>query len=89
MKHFEELWESAEKVTSDLKLELAASISGAMAHLEMLKGCPNNMYDYHMGMLIFNICSISRILNVNTYTALQKIITDKKSELLDPDKEKA
>lgn len=86
IKHFENLWEDAEKLTGSLEQDLASSISGAAAHLEMMKNCPTNMYDYHVGMLLFNICSISRILNVNTYTALQKMITDKKAEMLEPDK---
>ena len=54
MIHYEELWENAEKLTADLKQELSGSISGAIAHLEMVKNCPTNMYDYHVGMMIFN-----------------------------------
>ncbi|HVI41609.1 MAG TPA: hypothetical protein VM577_13230 [Anaerovoracaceae bacterium] len=84
MKHYEELWEDGERLTDKLEQDLPSSISGAIAHLEMLKNCPSNMYDYHTGMLILNICSISRILNVNTYSALLKMITDKKAEMLEP-----
>lgn len=85
MKHYEDLWVEAEKLSQDLKQEVGSSISAAIAHLEMLKNCPENMRSYHMGMLIFNTCAISQVLNVNTFPALQKVITDKKSETFDPD----
>lgn len=83
MKHFETLWEESEKISAELKEELSQAYSDVKTHLEMLKICPQNRYDYHMGMLIFNLSTISRLLNINTYIALDKIITDKKADLLE------
>jgi hypothetical protein len=78
--HFESLWEQAEQLQD---IELDISINDIEECLSAVQKCDVDMREYHMGLLIFNLCNISKKLNINTYVALQKTITDKKSEKLE------
>jgi hypothetical protein len=78
--HFETLWEQAENLQNDT---VENSISDIRQILEALQfGSPESR-EYNMGMLIMELCNISKQLNVNTYAALQKAVMDKNSELLE------
>jgi hypothetical protein len=78
--HYEDLWEQAEALSGIDKEQAAALIQ---KHLQLLLNDTETMREYHMGIVIFNLCAISKILNINAYTALHKTIIDKQSELLD------
>ena len=39
--------------------------------------------EYHIGMLIMELCNITKKLDINAYSALNKTITDLKSEMIE------
>lgn len=81
--HFETLWENAELLTAQETISAEEVIKQIEEQLRLLQSDSPIMHEYHMGEVIFNLCKVSRILNINTYLALQKTITDKKSEILE------
>lgn len=86
MKHYETLWEEAEKLSTELEEDANFHIFQIKSQLDLINSCDPNMLSVHFGNIIFSLCALSGKLNINTYVALQQAIIDKKSELLEPDK---
>lgn len=83
MMHFEILWEQAEGLQKDNKIVVEECITRIQDHLKSLQTDDSLMHEYHIGLVIYNLCNISRILNINAYTSLQKAVTDAQSEFLE------
>lgn len=84
-KHYEILWEEAERLAIELEND-TDYILEIKNQLDLLKSCNPVMYSFHFGNILFYLCALSGKMNINTYIALQQTITDKKSEMLEPDK---
>jgi hypothetical protein len=81
--HFETIWEEAEQLSVQENINIEEASNSIQKHLNLLQTEPPTMSEYHMGEIIYHLCRISKTFNVNTYSALQKTIIDKKSEKLE------
>lgn len=77
MLHFEELWEKAESLSGGPAKESYNKIS------KILNSGTESLSEAQMGEIIFQLCNLSRIYNINTFVALNKNIIDKQSEKLE------
>ncbi len=79
-KHFEHIWEEAEKIAPSNQIEIIfESISKDLESLKQDKSSDS------FGRVLFNLCTLSKILNVNTWAALTQEIENQKIDLLDPE----
>ena len=77
--HYEQLWEAAEQVAIYGIDESCDKMTEILSSLKLSK----KLSEYQMGEILFHCCNLSRMQNINTFTALQKMLIDKKSEELD------
>lgn len=81
MKHFEELWEEAEKLSASSSFSINEIIIELVKDLKNLVLSDNK--NYLMGKIIFNLACISYKYNINVYTALVDSINDFRSSQLE------
>lgn len=97
-KHFEQVWEDAEKIAKDYyflkyKKEPFAGIAIDLVLKDInniLKDNVDNVsyFGINIGKILMALCFCSEHYNINVYKELKKISEDYKSELLDEGEEK-
>jgi hypothetical protein len=81
-KHFENLWEDIEvyHIMADPNFEIDSKFEKIREDLSNLSQDKDTTESF--GRILFNLCAISRKLNVNVYTALVKEYQNQKIDLL-------
>lgn len=87
MKHFEQLWNEAEKLsleshthssTDELAKELQEIALAWVTYTDEQRAAGT-------GTILYQLCALSARLRVNTFAALQEAIQDEKTKILDPE----
>ena len=87
-KHFENVWEDAEKLHRQVSPEstLDAEILNLEKLLIQLKEPTSKDEQFSVfGSLVFHLCAIASNLNINSYTALLSAIQERKISMLETD----
>jgi hypothetical protein len=85
-KHFEELWNDAEKSSSAIfetksNMEIYKELSNAIERIiNYTEGLGSNYYENKIGALLYIISSLSEREKINVYTALNNTIKLKEKE---------
>lgn len=77
MKHFEDLWNKAEELSSknnDELLDIIKSIIQNTKDLLFLEDTVEKNKTF--GLILYDLCNISKIMNINSYAALNLIIEE-------------
>ena len=87
MKHFEQLWNEAESVFSNhiqknKNINLSAILQETQSHLLQLKENNSNNSTLY-GKVLFNLCCLSNLLNLNVYEILENTIYNEKLNSLE------
>lgn len=92
MKHFENLWEDAESLDTNLnKEEILDEIKGIISDYDRNIKCKfspethKELSSRNFGRILFYIAQLSKFENINVYETLMKEIEIQKIELLDKD----
>lgn len=83
MKHFEDLWEEGEIVSSQAPFDQDVSVAEIKLNLDLLSKCDKTQYSAIFGKILLELCRLSYRLDVNTYIALQKSVLDAKVLVLE------
>jgi len=83
MNHFEDLWNESELLSSksDDKrqaIDIIKSINQNLKNLAFIDDSTEKHYLF--GMILFEMCILSRIMNINSYTSLNLIINKIKNK---------
>jgi hypothetical protein len=84
MKHFEHIWEESEQLSKDKNNNLSEIVENTILLLRDIASYPDDFKKIELlGNILYNISSISFILNVNVYSALKEFINDIKFKALE------
>lgn len=78
MKHFEDIWNWAEKVHQSVNNPLTAEQS-----IEIIKSNLDNFDGEKLGVIILQLCNLSRIYNYNSAYALKQATQNYQIDQLD------
>jgi len=81
VKHFEDLWEEAEKLSVISSSTMEEIISNLQKDIENLSS--NEDKNYIIGRMLFNITRISYKYNINVYSSLIEAMNDFRFSLLE------
>lgn len=88
MKHFEDIWNEAEFITTKLPDKLITShireIKAKLGKLENVLDKPSEV-GLMIGSILFDVCYLTYKLNINSAAALKTVVEFHKINLLDPD----
>lgn len=88
--HFEDFWNGAEQLgarfTDDTVEKAVDRIHQAVDKLEEMASLPAKQAEI-IGEVIFDLCQITRHLNINSAAALRWAVENRKARLLDPEDE--
>lgn len=76
-KHFEDLWEESELLLKD---ELPILLDDLVLVCDQFK---EDLTIDSFGQILFLLCGISKNLDINAYEALQSVINDHRTKILD------
>lgn len=83
--HFEEVWEHAERTFKLKPLLLEELLNQIGLDLNELKSLEGRLAHEKFGEVLFNICGLTMIKNINAYSALQEETENKTQQILNPD----
>lgn len=84
MNHFEELWNDAEDLSSkiDDKRQIIDIIKSINQNIKNLAFIDDNSEKHAVfGMILFELCIVSRLMNINSYSSLNIIINNFKNKI--------
>jgi len=83
--HFEDLWESAEKVAAQSYGESSVGelINTIKSNLMLLRNDNVDTQGYLIGKILFDLSYLSQKINVNVYGALHEVVEDVKTDILE------
>ena len=87
MKHFEEIYEDAEKLSENVDTVSSNYFQCLIEDLELLESLMNTSTSARQqeifGDILFSLCAISKKLNINAYEALQNAMNKIRAEIFD------
>lgn len=84
VKHFEHLWEEAEKFSIQNKQTIPVIVKEISNDINLFE-ISSNIEDSSQifGRVLYNLCALSQQLNVNTFTSLLKELNNQKIEVME------
>ena len=85
VKHFEDLWNEAEEQAAKIHSDSSTGdiINSIKTNLMMLRNDNQETQGYLIGKILFDLSYLSQKINVNVYGALNEVIEDAKTDLLE------